>query len=642
MLQQIRDRAQGIIVWTIVGLIVIAFATFGLNSYLGGSGGGTVAVVDGTEISEAEYLRALRNYQDQLQRLLGKQLDPAMLDPARLRPAVIEGLVERVLLEQFLDDAGFAASPRLVFETLAANPAFQENGKFSRERYRRLLRAQRIDERAYEASVAQDLLRDHLRRGVAGSGIATRAEAWALLRAKREVRDVGVLEFALKPYLVAASVSDEAVREYYEANKESFREPEQVRVQYVELNLETLARSIAIDEQSLRDYYEQNRRAFATGKAERRARHILIKVDADTPDAEARKKAEEALARIRSGEPFEKVAREMSEDKASAEQGGDLGFFTRDAMVKPFADLVFSLKAGEVGGPVRTRFGYHVVKVEAVREPEIPPFEKVKDKILRELQLEQAEERFYELSEKLYNLSEESPDSLEPVAQELGLEIKTSDWFSRAGGPGVLAHRDVVEAAFSPEVMEEGRNSPLIDVDDTRRLVLRVIGHREARVKPLEAVKDLITARLKREQAAEAARQAAEAAAARLAAGEAPEKVAAAVEGAAWKRIGWVEREGPRAGARLARDLRRAAFALPLPQDGKAGVKVQTVSRAGGEVAVVAVFGRRLPEKLDDKDVVAEQRRLAAARGQDDFEHLMRFLRQTADVSITPAGDEGA
>ncbi len=639
MLQQIRDRAQGIIVWTIVGLIVIAFATFGLNSYLGGSGGGTVAVVDGTEISEAEYLRALRNYQDQLQRLLGKQLDPAMLDPARLRGPVIEGLVERVLLEQFLDDAGFAASPRLILKTLQANPTFQREGRFSPERYREILRAWRMDERAYEASLARDILRAQLRNGVADSGLATRAEVRVLLEARREQRDVGVLEFSLAPYLARVNVDEDAIGEYYEANKESFRQPEQVRIAYVELGLETLARGIEIDEQSLRDYYEQNRRAFATGKAERRARHILIKVDADTPDAEARKKAEEALARVRSGEPFEKVAREMSEDRASAEQGGDLGFFTRDAMVKPFADLVFSLGAGELGGPVRTRFGYHVVKVEAVREPEIPPFEKVKDRIRHELQLERAEERFYELSEKLYILSEESPDSLEPVARELGLEIRTSDWFSRAGGPGLLANREVVEAAFSPEVMEEGRNSPLIDVDDTRRVVLRVAEHRPARVKTLEEVRAVIAARLRREQASTAARKAAEATARRIAAGEDPGKVAASIKEAAWKRAGWIMREGSGAGAGLPPDLHRAAFALAVPAGGQAGVR--TVSRPSGEAAVVVVFGQRRPEKLDDKDVVAEQRRLAAARGREDFEHLVRFLRGTADVVITPPGEDG-
>ncbi|MDZ7663229.1 SurA N-terminal domain-containing protein [Thiohalophilus sp.] len=633
MLQLIRDRAQGLFVWAIVGLIIITFALFGLSSYLGGGGqASSVAEVNGTEISENQLLRAQRDYLQRLQRFQGEQFDPALFDSPRIKREVLQGLITRELIQQHINERGYQPGPTQVVETIRNFEVFQEEGRFSSARYKQLLRQQGLVAEQFERNVASDLAAEQLRNGIIRSAFVTDAELERYLRLKHQQREIGYLVLELDRFLDQVELEASRIEAFYEANRSRFMSPEKVSINYLELDLKRQARTYEADEQAIQEYYASHRDNYTQQPEQRQVRHILVAMNAERSQSEARDKAEQLHQQLATGAEFAELARQHSDDPGSASRGGDLGYIKRGAFDPDFEEVAFSLDEGEISAPVKTRFGYHVIKVETVQPAEVKPLAEVKDTIRQELRMRQAEQDFYEKVSELERYSYEMPDSLQGVAEQLGLEVKQSAPFTREGGEGVLGHPKVVNAAFSEEVLAQGRNSEVLELSDTHFLVLRVNEHNPAQQKPLEAVRSQIARQLRQQQAHQLAAETAQSLRTELEEGEASPAALASRHGAQWHTPGWIKRE-PQQGKSLDNTLRQAAFRMAPPEAGRPSVTTTTLPN--GNVAVVRLQAIQPGEVPAADTLKAERQQLSAAFGTSEYNALLESLRREAEIRVS-------
>ncbi len=623
-----RKRLQKLLVGFVVVLIGIPFAFFGIEQYFQYTADTSVARVGDVAIEAEDLRRALQQERQRLREMLGVEALRA-LDERALQRQVLEGLIRRALLVQAAYGWGLSVEPVRVGLAIRQLPVLQDaEGRFDPERYRRLLAAQGLSVSQFEAGVREDLLVDQIRRGVGGTAFVTAPELDLWIRIQGERREVGYLLLPLERFTTGWEPDEEALRAYYEAHRDEFLRPEQVSIRYVELSVEDLAREEQVTEEELRTYYEEHAADYQAPE-QRRARHILIRVAPEAPEeevAEARARAEALLEEIRGGADFAELARRHSQDPGSARQGGDLGFFGPGVMDPAFERAVFALKEpGEVAGPVRTPFGFHLVQLVEVRPGETRPFEAVREEIAQRLRREKAARRFFDLSEQLANLSFENPGSLEPAAEALGLEIREAGPFTREAGEGIAARPEVRRAAFDPEVLEGGNNSDPVELAPDHWVVLRVKEHRPAAPRPLEEVRQEVMERVREERAREAAREAAEEALRRLREGEDPAQVAEEL-GGRWERP--AEPMG-RAAATVPGSVLQAAFQAGLPEG--EGPLYVTASVPGEGEAVVAVF-RVLPGDPAALEEETRRRLLRAFEGQRQEAELEAFLRALEEV----------
>ncbi|PWG61432.1 SurA N-terminal domain-containing protein [Spiribacter halobius] len=633
MLQAIRDRTRGWIAYVIVALLVIPFALFGMYNYLAEGGGAqTVATVNGEEITRTRLDQAHRQRQAQLREALGDRFDPAMFDDQQLRRETLQQLIDRQLLLGYAQDAGLRVADQDVANALRRQSVFQVDGEFSVERYRSLLSQNNITPEQYEAQLRRDLALEALRDAVVGTAITSDAEIERLVALQRQERRAGWLSVSAAAFEDEVSVDDAAVQEYYEANRDDYRRPEAVRLRYVLLDPQRLAADIEVDEDTLRERYEE-RVAQAERGAPRRIRHILVEVPESADEAavaEAREEAQALRERIQGGESFAQVAEDASDDPGSARQGGDLGLVRQGDFVEPFEEAAWSLEEGELSEPVRTEFGWHLIEVTEVRSADVPAFEELRDELRAEVARERAERRLYELGNELETLAFENPDSLQPAAETLGIEVQETDWITpEGGGEGIAAEPAVLEAAFSEERIGERVNSDLLELEGNRYAVIRVADHRDAAVEPLDEVRDRVEAAVREARAADAARERAEALQQRLADGEAFEAVAGeASEGVSAQSPRWIRRDSGEVPAAV----REQAFRLAVAGDEQAA----ELARLDGGWAVVMVDAVRPGDVSDLGDEERAQLRSTLDRldGNAAFEALVAALREEADISI--------
>jgi peptidyl-prolyl cis-trans isomerase D len=631
MLQSIRDRAQGIVVWTIVGLIIITFALFGLSSYLSGTAQSFVATVNGVEISERDLLREYQNAQRRLQQMLGANYRADLFNEEIMKQQVLEGLIQRELINQELEAGNYQVAPEQIIASLQQIPAFHDaNGNFSAENYRRVLSVQGMPSELFEMQLALDIANEQLRNAIVRSTFVTEQEGQRYQRLQEQQRKVGYLRLPQQRYLEKIKISADEVSSYYEQNAAEFSTPQEVGVDYVELNLADMARQIDFSEAEIKDYYDHNQQSYISQSEQRKVRHILIPVNATNDEQQARQRIEELAARIKNGEDFATVAKAESEDPGSASQGGDLGFIDPGVMDKAFEQATLQLGMNELSQPIRTRFGYHLIEVTDIRPVQLQPFDEVKAQIRIDLQTEQAEKRFFEEVDKLNNLSYEVPDSLEPAADQLGLEIKHSPMFTTAGGQAVFSNPKVISASFSDEVLSLNRNSELIELSDTHVLVLRLREHKVASQRPLDEVRDIIVGRLKQQQAREMATKDAGAALERLAESEDPKRVATDYQ-QKWQDAGFIKRSPPE-GDKLDNQIREAIFSLPHPQDNRP--ELTSLTLAGGDAVVLALYAVQDGEITSDKaGLQTVKQQLANMSGQIEYNAFLAYLQSKADIT---------
>jgi len=644
MLQTIRERAQGWIAWLIVILISIPFALWGIQSYLGVGSEPVAATVNGVEITQRAFDYQYQDFRRRLREQLGESYRPELFDDKVTRAQVLDRMIRDTLLRQASESLGLRASDQELRTAIMTNAAFQKNGGFDKATYERMLELQGMVPVQYEDGLRQRIVGTQLARALVATELALDNELEDEIRLDRQQRRVTYVRVPKSAFRTDEPISDEEVSAYYESHRAQFQIPERIRVQYLVLDSDSIVPEQKPGDDELRERYEAEKKRFVQPER-RRVRHILIALDADA-DAPAERAAKERIAKIRErvegGEDFAALARELSQDPGSAGQGGDLGLIEQGLMDPAFDQAAFALDKGQLSAPVRSRFGYHLIEVTEIEAGRQKPFEEVADQLAAEIGKGGVEGQFYDLAERLANLSYESPDSLEPAAEALGLELESSDWIDRSGGEGILAYPKVVAAAFSDEVLKEGNNSDLIEPERNRMqaIVLRVLAHEEAAAKPLSEVHDEIVAILQDKRAADAASAKAAELVDTLTAGADLKASAGDFE---VKELGLVGRDASKVPEAIPAEARDYAFQLPRPQpDGKS---IGSLRLAGGDAAVVVVTAV-VDGVLTDMDEAARdraRRNLARGIGSAYYEDLLADLENRADVErnpVTGATDE--
>jgi peptidyl-prolyl cis-trans isomerase D len=520
MLQKIRDRISGWIATIFLGAIAVVFVFWGIR--FEGATRSAAARVNGEGIPLERVRSAWQQRQSQLQQQLRGELPPELVQSEQ--QALLDDFVRRELLRQRSDELGYKISDQKLVDTLSSIPALQVDGKFSRDRYAALLRQQGRSEASFESELRDDLQIGELQRGITVSAFTTPAELKRRSELEGEQRDVDFVVVPASTFAPASGPSAEEVERWFEANKSRFVTQETVALQYIEITLDSIAAEVAVTEEGLRQHYEQIAPERFVEAEQRRGSHILIESGAD--DAAARARAEALLGRAKAGADFAALARENSDDIGSKAQGGDLGWSLKEAYEAPFAEALFSMQKGEIRGPVKTRFGYHIIRLDDVRPARQQPFEEVRAELEAEYRRDQAQSLFYERSQQLADESFAALSELDTVARKLNVPLATVDSFTRNGGGPFGADRKIIDAAFSNEVLVDRQNSEPISLGEDRVVVLRVTAHNESRQQTLAEVRSAVEAEIRAETARKAAIAAVDGALARLGDGKAwPEVV---------------------------------------------------------------------------------------------------------------------
>ncbi|HEX4872992.1 MAG TPA: SurA N-terminal domain-containing protein [Nevskiaceae bacterium] len=641
MLQSIRDRLTGPLVWVVIGLICVPFAFWGIESFRTDGGDPVVATVGDEEITQSQLDQGYQQRYQQLQALLGENFRADLFDATRFRQTVLDDLVQESLLRQHARDAGFRADDQLLIAYLSTIPAFQDQGQFSPALYRERLQMQGFTPERFERQLRESLVIDQLREALVDTSFATPAETERAFQLARQQRAIRTVDFALAPLLDAVAVTDAQIQARYDEQIERYQAPERIRLAYVELDASRLPQAEAPAADVLKVIYDAEKDSRFSAPEERKARHILINFGADKDAARARI---EALAeRLRKGESFETLAAAQSDDSGSKTQGGDLGWIKRGMMVERFEEALFQLDNGQLSEPVETEFGWHLIRVDEIRPAAVRPFEEagVQTELLTLFRARDNERRFQELSETMEQLAFESPTGLEAVAEAVGQPVQTTDWVTRAGGAGITASREVMEAAFAPEVLEDGENSKPVALEGGRLVVVRKAEYEAARTRPLSEVREAIVAELKREGAQLAAREQAAALTAALQPGV---SVDAVLQGAGRSESyrGIVSRSAVEPDPAVV----GAAFTL-APPSASAALPATVVTRANGDLSWVVVEQVTTPPAPASSDAelqrLAQQRRdslagaeFAAFREQLERERPTEIRAATPAAPVTP------
>ncbi len=619
MLQNIRDNSTGWISKSIIGLIVVLFAFTGFDAILGStSNSNNAAKVNGEEITLDALAEAKNLQRRQLLQQFGKDFDASLIDDALLSEAALKGLISRKLLVQAADQSGFAFSSALIDQFILLAPEFQVDGKFNADRFDQVIRQMGYTRLQFRHMIEQEMRTGQLRAGIAATAFVTEQEAQAFADLERQTRDFATL--TIKPALDKVTVTDEDAKTYYSENASEFLTPEQIVVEYIELDKKAFFDQVAVDDAALQEMYQAE---IANLAEQRHAAHILFEVSGDVTDAQAKEAAQNAIERINAGEDFAAVAKEMSDDIGSAEQGGDLGFAAQGVYDPAFEDALYALEKEQVSVPVRTDYGWHVIKLLDVQAADIPTFASLKDKLSQDLKTQQVEQRFVEAVRDLESAAYESADLQQP-ASELGLEIKVSEPFGREGLEGLFANRQVLQAAFSTEVLEEGANSTAIELDPETTVVLRVKEHK--RPEPIEfaEVSTQIREQLIAQRAIEHARSQGEALLSSLQEGQTSVEQA---QQEAWQ----VVEAATRGQENIDPEVLQALFKMPKPETGAA--KFAGLNLSNGDYVVVRLTGVNAADvSLSGSELKQYRDILASRAGQVDFNAFLQQLELDAKI----------
>ena len=604
MLQTFRESTGRWVAGIILGLIAVTFVFFGIDfSVIGAT---FAAKVNGEEIPLLEFERQYQQTQNQYQQIYPIELTDDLR--RELRRSVIERMVVTRALEQRVEDVGYRVSDERLRESIRSTPAFLVGGEFSADTYNAALGGQGFSPAAYEAVHRQELQVLELQDGVESSAFLTPAEFRRYIELNNERREIAYASFTVDAFLAAAEITDEQVAQHHAENSALYMSEETVDLEYIELDQATLASGVVVSDEELQEFYEEEQERFQTAE-ERRARHILVTVDGGD-EASAEAEAVALFARAQAGEDFAALATEHSDDAGTKTQGGDLGWIGRGLLVGPFEDALFAMQPGEVRGPVKTDFGYHIIRLEEVRSGGMQTFAEVRDTLAEEYRTRTAEDLFYEQANRLEELAFDAYDELASVATAMNVPLRTLSAYPRSGDANAFANNaPVVQAAFDAELLASGNNSKVIELGDDRVLVLRVTAHNPPVPLPLESVAEQIRADLARAAAVERAQAAANAFYAQLtgdadavgaasvgAASAATDRAdvgaaSAAIDAAAlaaahsgmWYAPRWVERDA----ADVPAELIGVAFGAtaPLPAEGI----TEVVPMASGDHAVLVL-----------------------------------------------------
>lgn len=621
-MQAFRDMVTGWLGKSILFLVSGLLAVMGMEAYFAGGGKDVAAKVNGTEILQQQVDELAERQRQQMQAQGVKSED---INLATLRRQVLDGLISRELLTQQASKDGYLVSDNEVYKLIREVPAFQEDGKFSQQRYEMVLRQNNENPAAYPAKAKRELSYSLLVAGMSQSGFVTQAEINRLTALDGQKRDIHVAIIPAARFLEGITISDADVKKYYDAHAAQFTTRETVELEYITLSRNDFLQSATPSEEDLKARFDEKVKANASNE-QREAQHILITIDAKVKAADALKKIQDIEKRARAGEDFAKLAKEFSQDPGSVATGGDLGFASRGQFVPEFEKTLFSLKEGEISAPVKTQYGYHLIKLNKIQAPEALDYNKLRPELLAQARESAADELFNDQIEKLDAAVYESSDLKEPAEKFKRTIMRTSPFAQEGGAEGLAADRNIVTAAFSDDVLRDGRNSQHLSLPDGSMVWIRVAKHSPARLQPIAEVTAQVRNDLLIQRASDKAKAVAEQASKALKDGKSLADVSAA------NQLVWQDYPNSTRRTLLSSpDALHAAFRLPRPATGK--VSADAVAQ-GSAWMVVAVDKVEEGQPAPASEVAQLRNMLSENHSRLEFEDYARSLRENASVDV--------
>ncbi|ELC9556482.1 peptidylprolyl isomerase [Vibrio alginolyticus] len=612
MMDRLREGVNSIAVKIILGLIILSFVFAGVGSYIVGGSNNSAAKVGNTEIPRGEFEMAYQNERNRMQAQLGDYFSQMLADPAYVesfRKSVLDRMINDVLLDQQAEALGLRISDTQVRSMILDMPQFQSNGQFDQEIYQASLRRAGFSPDSFAEYMRRELVREQLLNALQNSEFILPGEVQAEGKLFTQTRDIRTIQIDLAEFAKNIELTDEEIQEYYKANPDNFTRPEQVKVSYIELSAEALKEQVNVSDAEVKKYYDEHLNKYSS-EEQRRVAHILVEGDDEA-------KAQAILDELNAGADFATLAQEKSDDFGSVENGGDLGWIERDVMDPAFEEAAFALKnPGDTSGLVKSDFGYHIIKLEELKDSVAKPFEEVAAEIKQEMVDQQAIDQFYELQNELERVAFEYPDSLYDASQAVNQEVKTTDFISQVDAPEVLRSPAVMQAILSPEVKEDGLNSEAIEVAPEHIIVVRVEDARDETVLPLEEVKDQVVAELSRVKGEQEAMELGTQVVAALKEGKTN---VLAENNLAFGEQETVDRRSP---------LATTVFAMAKPVDGKP-VYGQSKDLEGNIIIIeLDAVNAELDSELEDQVAMQMQR----ASSQQDLSSVLAVLRANTDI----------
>lgn len=623
MLQSIRDNSQGIVAKIIVGLIAVTFALFGVESLVSLTAPSNApATVNGAEISQQELYQGVQLQRRQMLSQMGDDADPALLDENLISNMVLESLIEQSILVQSAENQGLSFSDAMIDQLILTTKDFQQDGKFNRAQFESVLRNAGLTPLMYRALVHKEKVTEQERIAFMLSAFTLPSELKTVAQLDSQTRDLRYFTLPADPVRESVSVGDAEIANYYETNSGQFLTDEQVAIEYLLLDRSALEASINISEDQLQNAYQLMVDNFQAQEL-RHSAHILVEISDEQDDAAAKAKADALSAKIAAGESFGELAKAESDDPASAEMGGDLGVNEKGVFSPEFENALYALDANGVSSPVRTEFGYHIIKLVEVVASETPSFDEAKAELQRDLLNELSEEEYVSQLERLADIAFSSGDLIEP-ADTLELTIQKTELFSRSGNEDpITSNPKVLGVAFDAELIKEGLNSTPVELDSGRALVLRIVDHQLPREKTLEEVSDRIKESLVEEKAAVALTAQATDIIAKLKQGDAIDTLTQG--NSVVTKAGVTRNEQD-----IAQEIRVAAFKLPK-LEGKASYAA--VDMLDGSKSIVALDSvKEADVVLKDDELRFMGMMLNNRKGQQDYQDHLSELKTKAEI----------
>jgi len=621
MLQAIRDKVTGWIAYGIIFLISIPFALWGVNSYLGGGEVAPAATVNGEEITARDLDQAYANYRQRLAQLFGGEIPESLGNEAMLRDQVRGQLIEKLALRQYIQKERYRIGDAELNQIIRDMDVFQRDGQFDTSIYEAQLRSLGYSPLGFEQELRTNGAIGQFETGIRSTSFVPPVTSKQFTSLNNQTRKIRTLKYSVDP--AGIQIDDGEIEQHYQAQAARYRSAEQAKIDYIEVSLEDIKKGIEINRDDVYARYQDNRDAYSTAEI-REASHILIKAG-DEDNEQALNRVTEIRNRIANGESFADLAREFSEDPGSAAEGGNLGEIERGVMVQTFEAALFSMEVDQLSEPVKTGFGWHLIKLHSISGGETESFESLQSSLEDEIRTELAESQIYDLVENLANLAYEQSDSLLPAAEQFDLELRTSDWFDRASGSGIAADVKIRQMAFTPEVLQQGLNSEAIELGNDRMVFIRLNQFKPAEQRPLEQVRETVKNELANLKLREMNRSTGASGLAELKAGKSLDSLAQewsqSVEDA-----GFITRQQ----SEIDSAIRSRAFKMPKPEQ---GVVYDGLSISGGDYVIVELSA------IVSNDANTDQKALEGlveAFSGADYQAATKMLSRLADVVRTP------
>ena len=623
MLQSIRDNSQGIVAKVIVGLIVVTFALFGVESLVSLTAGSNApASVNGEEITEQELYQATQIQRRQLLSQMGENANPALLDENVISGMVLESLIEQKALLISAQDKGLYVSDRMLDQMIIDTPDFQIDGKFNSDQFQAVLRNAGLTPLMYRDLMRKERILAQEANAYQLSSFVVPAQLKQVVDLETQTRSGNYFTMPLDIEAAKVAVTDDEIKARYDQERSSLTTPEQVVIEYIVLDKQAMRDAITVTDEELQSEYQQRQASFAP-QNERHVAHILVEISPDQDDEAALAKAESIKSQLDQGAAFDELAKAESDDIGSAQSGGDLGNVTTGMLSEPFDNAMLALKPGDVSEPVRTEFGYHIIKLISETESTMPSFEELKRSLEDDIVTRKVESEYVEGLEQLADTTYSAGDLAEP-SEVMGLPIEVSAPFDRSGGADVFtSNAQVIEAAFADEQLNEGLNSAPIEIDQDRTMVLRVKDHFEPRELSLEEVSDQLRDQIAYDNASKALNEKADS---KLAALNSGTSLSMAADDAQVNALESLSRSASSAPAEVVGKL----FAMPHPDGAPTASKAVL---ADGSVAVIQLTAVTQSEAAENEDTLnAMGQYLASMKGQEAYKMVAKSVTDSAEI----------